>query len=281
MIFTSYNMFVRDLGREGLEYAVEHAASLGFSSVEFLDFCGTQAPIDKSKYPVTEFRRELSKNGLVLDCYSVYANLLCEDKAFFESEIRRQIDYAAEIGSRSFHHTIIPSEKPNEKRPPFADVYEEMLERTGKIAEYCADHGMNCLYEPQGYYFNGVQNLSKLILDLRKEHSNVGMCADFGNSTYVDCDPVDVMQALGQYTKQVHIKDYLITDAPLGRRGEGVSLGGKYLNEVLPGEGILDLARCLQLVKNAGYDGGISLEYVCDDETAVKSMKFIKDLLEE
>ena len=107
------------------------------------------------------------------------------------------------------------------------------------------------------------------------------MSMALGNSIDVDCDPVDVMEALGDLAKHVHIKDYLISDESLGRRGEIRSPAGKYLNEVLPGEGELRLGECLKILKAKGYDGRIALEYLGDDETIRESMQYIKNLWEK
>ena len=279
MTFTAYNSFVRDLNRGGIEYAAEHSRALGCSAVEFLDFCGTNAPVSKEKYPAKQIKSVLDENKLCVDCYSVYANILHEDKAYFDREIRAEIDYAAEIGSKSFHHTLIPGLRPLDG-VTFESVFEEVLERTGKIAEHCASRGINCLYEPQGVYFNGVEHLGRLIEALRVDHDNVGMCADFGNSIFVDCDPVDVMRALGRYAKQIHIKDYTISDVSLGRKGEMRNFSGKYIYDVMPGEGDIDLAACIGFLKASGYDGGISLEYAFGDDEMIKSMQYIKNLWE-
>ena len=275
MTFTAYNTFVRDLGKGGIKYAAEHSRALGYSNVEFLDFCGTNPP--RQKEDASNVKRVLDENGLGVDCYSVYANILCKDKEFFEREIRAQIDYAAAVGSKNFHHTLIPGYRPVDG-VTFASAFEEVLERTGKIAEHCAARGINCLYEPQGAYFNGTEHLSRLLQALIRDHKNVGLCADLGNSIFVDCDPVDVMRSLGTCAKQIHIKDYIISDTSLGMKGEMRSKGGKYLYDAFPGKGNIDLAECLRILKSLGYDGGISLEYVGEDADILDSMEYIKAL---
>lgn len=282
MTFTSYNLFMRDLSSKGIDYAVKHAASLGFSGVEFLDFCMTGDPIDKEKFPATEMKRALEENGIKVDCYSVYACVLSGDEQdrFFK-EIYDIIDYAAAVGAKLFHHTLMPYLKLDPDAAKYEDVFPRVLEVERKVVKYCAERGLKCIFEPQGFYFNGVEGLSRIINALREDFPDVGFCADLGNTVYVDCDPVDVTAALGSLTKHVHIKDYIISDESLGRRGEGRSPAGKYLNEVLPGEGELRLGECLQIIKSTGYDGPIALEYVCDDETAKKSMEYIKKLWEE
>lgn len=277
MTFTSYNQFMSDLLKNGIDYAVKHSKALGFSGVEFLDFCGTNAPIDKEKYPAAELKRALDENGLTMDCYSVYAYVLCDNI----DQIYEIIDYAVAVGAKLFHHTLMPFLKLEGDAPQYEDIFPKVLEIEKKIVKYCSERGLRCIFEPQGFYFNGVSGLSRIILALREDFSDVGLCADLGNPVFVDCDPGDVVDALSFCIAHVHIKDYIIADAPLEGKKPMLSRGGKNLYEVLPGEGEIDLGSCLKKIKAAGYDGRIALEYLGDDETIIKSMQYITKLWEE
>ena len=281
MTFTIYNQFMSDLYSGGIEYAASRAATLGFSGVEFLDFCGTGEPIDKEKYGAAEVKAALETYGLSVDCYSVYANVLHPDRAYFESEIRREIDYAAAVGAKIFHHTVIPQLSYEGEMPKYDDVFEKVLEIEREIANYCAERGLELIFEPQGMFFNGVEGLSRLIKTLREEFSNVGFCADLGNPVYVDSDAGEIIDALSFCLEHVHVKDYIVSDVAIENKEGALSLGGKFLYEVLPGEGGLDLVGYLKKLKNVGYDGRISLEYECDDETMKKTVSYIAKLWEE
>ena len=281
MTFTSYNQFMSDLYRGGVDFAAAHSKSLGFSGVEFLDFCGTAEPLNKEKYPAGAVLSALKANGLEVDCYSVYANLLAYESERTEREFYAIIDYAVSIGAKLFHHTLIPFLKLSDDMPKYEELFPKVMELERKIVKYCADRGLKCIFEPQGYYFNGVDGLSKLILTLREEFPDVGLCADLGNPVFVDCDPKDIIDSLSFCISHVHVKDYIISDVSLDRKGEYRSLGGKYLYEVLPADGILDIGACLKAIKTTGYDGCIALEYVGDDETIKNTMKYLNELLEK
>ncbi len=282
MTFTSYNQFMSDLYRGGIELAASHSAKLGFSGVEFLDFFHTgNPPLNKEKYPAEEVRASLEKHGLSVDCYSVYAYVLGDDSEGFERQMYEIIDYAASVGAKLFHHTLMPFLKLEGDAPQYEDIFPKVLEFEKKIVKYCSERGLRCIFEPQGFYFNGVSGLSRIILALREDFSDVGLCADLGNPVFVDCDPGDVIDALSFCIAHVHIKDYIIADAPLEGKKPMLSRGGKNLYEVLPGEGEIDLGACLKKIKAAGYDGRIALEYLGDDETIIKSMQYITKLWEE
>lgn len=280
MKFTSYNMFLRDLYRGGIDYAASRAAAEGYSGVEFLDFCGTREPLDKEKYPAEEVRHALVANNLTVDCYSVYANVLCEDSEYFDAEMRRQIDYAAAIGAKILHHTLIPSLTISENAPKYDDVFDFVVEKERRIADYCREKGMECIYEAQGFYFNGIDGVKRLITALCENAPNVGYCADLGNPLFADCDPVDITRELAQYIRHVHIKDYNIYNEPTGRKGELRSRGGKYLCEALPREGMIDLAECLRIIKASGYEGRAAFEFFADDEKLREIMQYLTEIWE-
>ena len=280
MTFTSYVGFMRDLEQVGIEYAADKAVALGFSGVEFLDMCCTGAPIDKEKHPAAAVRAALEERGLTVDCYSVYAAVLAYDNERFEREICEIIDYAAAVGAKLFHHTVMPYLKLELDAPKYEEIFPKVLEIERKIVKYCRERGLRCIFEPQGFYFNGVEGLSRLVNTLRGEGFDIGFCADLGNPVYVDSDPGEVIDAMSFCLAHVHVKDYIVSDETTGNRSEARSLGGKYLLELLPGEGQLDLGGYLGKLRATGYDGRIALEYAADDETMKISMEYVKKLWE-
>ena len=278
MKFTSYNVFMRDLYRGGIEYAALHSASLGFSGVEFLDFCEHGHKLDKEKLKGAEARRIVEANGLTVDCFSAFANLMSDDREGTLASLYGMIDYAAELGSPAFHHTLVPMTRGSEEIPTYDEIFEDILKIEQAVAKYCADRSMKCLYEPQGRYFNGVQGLSRLIHALNETCDNVGLCADLGNSVFVDEDPVSVMEALWKYAVHAHIKNYRLSDESLGLPGELRSVGGKYIYEVFPPEGDIRLGEGIKILRESGYKGSFSLEFATDDDRMREIMKDLNSL---
>jgi len=279
MTFTAYNQFIYDLGKGGLEYAAKHAKDLEFTSVEFLDFCplnGKKALFEK--YDTEEINRILAEYGLSVACVSVYTDLLTEEREKCDKLLLKQIKFAADIGAKNFHHTLIPGIKDYSGRPKYDEIFDEIVERESVFAYQCAEYGINCIYEPQGLYFNGITGLSRLIEEMKKRSHNIGFCADVGNSVFVECDEVELFEHLAKFTKHVHIKDYIISDSSLVMKSEMRSLGGKYIYDVLPGGGNIDIASCLKCLKDVGYDGDMALEYLGSDEEIRSSMEYIRTL---
>jgi sugar phosphate isomerase/epimerase len=86
----------------------------------------------------------------------------------------------------------------------------------------------------------------------RVESPRIGTCPDFGNFT-VTQDRYAGLHLLAPYAKHVHAKSYQFNGT-----GE---------------ETTIDFARCLKIFREAGYDGGISVEYEGEGDQRLGSQK--------
>ena len=89
---------------------------------------------------------------------------------------------------------------------------------------------------------------------LMKEYSSeyLGVCLDFGNNLSLLDDPYDVAERLAPYTISTHMKDSRVSLAP-----KGLLLG-----DVILGDGVLDIARILDLLRKGGRRPKLSLEMI-------------------
>ena len=207
MKFTSYNMFLSDLFRHGLDYACERATRLGFSGVELLDFCPLRSKATYEKYSVDEYKRALDKNKLELSCYSSAALLYVSNEEALMEEMRKQIDFASALGSKLFHHTFTICLPPEHASIPVKDMLDRVAPVAERIADYADGKGVTCIYEPQGSFFNGSEGLSLLYDEMVSRVSNVGICADVGNPLFADDSPEAVTALFADKVKHVHLKD--------------------------------------------------------------------------
>src|SRR5439155_7323000 len=94
------------------------------------------------------------------------------------------------------------------------------------------------------------------------DHENYGLTIDLGNFLCVNEDCTAATKRLAKYVIMAHAKDFLVkpkkrmpptgwfkTPTPIALRG------------AIAGHGVLDLPAQLRLLKNAGYDGYLSLEF--------------------
>ena len=278
MKFTNYIAFRNDFRQQGIEYATERSARLGFDSIEFLDLC----PSETCAFNLTsnsDVRRACEQNGLQVACYSLGADLLANDQSQLKTQLCQQIEFAAEIGSPYFHHTLIPSLAEDPRVPSYEEVFDSIVETAVWIANRCKIYGLTCLYEPQGMYFNGVEGLNHLFERVRQECSNVAICGDVGNSLFVDTSPNDIYDAFITSIRHVHVKDFQINDRPFEDGVFFLSRGGKYLRECQLGEGIVDFEYCFKKMKDHKYQGAVSFELDGSDQILTKAIEQIRAFL--
>ena len=252
---SNYSVFFRDVRQNGVEYAVAHTVDMGYDGVEIFDVCRPSRWIsDRSK--MLELKALLQKNKLPVSCFSVALDLLSEDIDEVMASAIKHVEYTAELGSPYFHHTLIPNLKFEKLKYSFDEAFMRVIDNAEKIAGRCNELGIVCLYEPQGAYFNGVENLERLLLEVRGRGYNVGICGDLGNSLFADCQPIEVFRYFFNEIKHIHVKDFTVSETPA--EGAYVSLGGKYIVDATVGQGNADIKSCLGCLK--GYDGFYSFE---------------------
>jgi sugar phosphate isomerase/epimerase len=96
---------------------------------------------------------------------------------------------------------------------------------------------------------------------LMKEYSSeyLGVCLDFGNNLSLLDDPYEVVEALAPYTISTHMKDSRVSMGPRGL----------LLGDVVLGDGVLDIARILELLRKGGRSPRLSLEMITRDALEV------------
>ena len=271
MKWISYTPFYRDRKNHGIEYAARHASKLGFDGVEYL----TRVPL--GMLPIANQERAvLDSYGLNVACYSVFLQLFGADESVLMEQVKREIEAAAILGSKLFHHTLFPPCSMSGVCNTYDEVFSSIVGLADRIANECTRQGLRCLYEPQGVYFNGVRGLSKILGELRRRGAQIGVCGDLGNSLFVDEDPSEVVEAFADDILHVHVKDYRVTDRIETDKKAYTSLSGKQIYEAIPGEGSVDLRRCFRTLRGAGYDGAVSLEFDGNDDLILESLRFLK-----
>jgi sugar phosphate isomerase/epimerase len=115
-----------------------------------------------------------------------------------------------------------------------------------EIAAYAKDKGVTPLIETNGFY--AKTKVLGLMFDEIKA-KNIGILYDIHHPyRYFREDPEYTIKNIAPYIRHVHIKDSVIQDGKVQYR--------------LLGEGDLPIARIVRLLKEAGYDGFYSLEWV-------------------
>lgn len=274
-MFSSYTTFYFTELKSGFFEACASAKRLGLSYVELLDFIPRGGKALFEKYDVEEMKEALAAHDLSLSCYSLGASLYTDDEQALLRDVKRHVRLAHALGSPYFHHTLTLGINATPDTLPYNEVLARVTPLAERIAGEVNDLGMTCLYEPQGYYFNGISGLERLLYTMRGEGYDVGICADTGNPLFVDCAPKDVFAHFKDDIRHVHIKDYVIN----GCKTENLTASGDYLDDCRLGRGIAGVDACLDILTSSGYSGNASLEVAGDEADVISDIKCAKKML--
>jgi len=278
MKIANYMPFVFDLMEHDIVYAAKRTAALGLDAVEFLDgFPGLMYKKILPEYLNPKETAEiLAEYNLTTACYSIGAQMLYEDPDKMDEILHRHVEMAAALGSPYFHHTLVMGRPAGE--PTYEEILDTVVQRAGKIAGYCEKAGITCIYEPQGFYFNGVEGLGRFFERMQQRHPGVGICGDIGNSFCVDVDPTAVFARFAKDIRHVHLRDFLVQETPLPDRQGYPTPGGKWLYDTEIGQGSVDYKTCMTHLKTAGFDGSFSLEICGDDDVIKRAAAFARNI---
>lgn len=156
------------------------------------------------------------------------------------AELKVGSDFAAMIGAPSIAtHVGFIDEDPNSRG------YGELIPVLQDLAEHCAAHGHDFLFE------TGQETpvtLLRTIEDIGT--SNLGINLDPANLIlYGKANPIDALEVFGTYVRGVHAKDgfYPTNGRELGK-------------EVALGEGKVDFPRLIPALRERGYTWPITIE---------------------
>ncbi|MBQ8208166.1 MAG: sugar phosphate isomerase/epimerase [Clostridia bacterium] len=260
----SYNQYLRD-GRMTQLSAVKKAAEMGFEGIEFTELtpCETPTKADKLDY-ARKIREETRKYGIEIVAYCVGANLYHEsDKknAAAVANVCDSVDIASELGAPIMRHDVCYGTRVNGRTVSFEYQLPTIAANARKIAEYAASKGVKTCTENHGLVSQDSDRVERLYNVVN--HENYGLLVDIGNFACADEDSVTAVSRVAQYAIHVHAKDFYITR--FGEKGkyEGgfQSRGCNTLLGSVIGEGDIPTAQCIAILKKAGYDGFVSIEY--------------------
>lgn len=273
MKFTNYSVFSSDFKHYGLDFAIEHTVKMGLDSVEHIENSrlDSQSCKLKSVADARNMRRALDENGLGVTCYSLSAELYRDNVDESIEKIFRHIEYAAIIGSPFVHHTLTSGFTKDPVMLTSIEMAQAVADRAEIVAKRCNEYGMVCLYEPQGWYINGVQGVGAVLGEMRARGCNVGVCGDTGNSIFADCMPTEIFSAFKNDIRHIHVKDRIY-----GAEAEAYneSRGGKKIAMARFGEGNIGVTEALGLIPD--YDGALSLEFEDSDDEIIRTVCELK-----
>jgi len=244
------------LNKSALEI-VPLAKELGFAAIEFTD----GAVPDRET--ALRVRDECAKAELPIICYTVGADFLKASPP--DDEIRRvcgRVDIAEALGAGKMRHDPswgIPA--PLNTHNTFAQTLPILARCCREVTEYAAAKGVVTMIENHGYFVQDSARVAALVGAVG--HPNFGVLADIGNFLCADEDSAAACGNVSTLTRHVHAKDFHVKSGASDNPGEGWfrSRAGNYLRGAIVGHGVVPVRQCLGVLRRAGYDGYVSIEF--------------------
>ena len=235
--------------RQMVDYAVAH----GIHQLETLNIMDLSTPDEAVAKELAAYAKE---KGVTFPCVSVGIDLVEQDNRSAIEALKGYARIAKILGSPYLHHTIaLNFSQPEKIAENFETYYQRGLEAVREVYDYAATIGIRTIYEDQGFLFNGRKNFARFLSEVGRD---VGVVADFGNIQFVDEQAEDFIPAFRDRIVHVHVKDYLIADAP--NDGDYRSRGGSVLRTSLVGEGSVHMDAGFRALQEMGYTGSVALE---------------------
>ncbi len=278
----SFNQYLK-AGRMTLLDTVEKAAEMGFEGIEFIDL-PKDLPRDGRLALAKELRSRVQEKGLSMVAYTVGAKLWQPTEELLRAEVERvkgEVDIAAALGAPIMRHDLVWELERTGAGRSFRSMMPRLAETVREIADYAAERGIKTCSENHGRIAQDSDRMEAFVALVA--HDNYGLLVDMGNFLCVDEDPVTAVSRVANYAFHVHAKDMLILPHDTDPTGLIATRGAGWLRATAIGHGSVPVKQCLAILKKAGYDGFVTVEYEGKEdciEGIARGLENLRDYLE-
>lgn len=239
---------------------VSKARELGFDAIEFIDIDG--APdLELQKENAKKIKQEAERVGIEINAYTIGANLYKDSANEMDEEVERlkgQLEVAKILGAKVMRHDVCWGYTKKGNGRSFDLMLPFIAENARKVTEYAEKLGIKTCTENHGQIAQDSDRVEKLFNAVN--HDNFGLLVDIGNFICVDEDPALAVSRVAPYAIHAHAKDMNVRSEEVGDC-KNMTRGGNYFSGAVIGEGDIPVKRCLKILKAAGYDDFLSIEY--------------------
>lgn len=247
------------------------AKEIGFDGIEFIDLLPEISGTDDIT-AARQIREHCAKIGLGIAAYTIGANFLQDDPDAEVERVKHCVDVAAELGAPIMRHDACWQPAVLGHGYTWRNAVETIAPYIRRVTEYAATKGVKTCTENHGRFIQDPERVETLIKTVN--NPNYGWLVDMGNFICADCDSIQSVAIAAPYAFHVHAKDFIFKSGKEINPGDGwlVTRGGNYARGTIVGHGVIPVAQCIGMLKEAGYEGYVSLEFegMEDNLTALK-----------
>lgn len=244
--------------RMNIADVIPTAKEMGYEGVEIVR--GNQS--DAEMRALAQYLKVQSEEqNMPIIAYMVGADFL---KNGLDAEVKRlkgEAEIAALMGAPRMRHDSTQGFDAEGKPVAVKDAIPVLADGYRRVTEFAAGLGVHTMIENHGYYMQDSARVKALVEAVG--HPNFGWLTDMGNFLCADEDPVSAMKVASPMSVHAHAKDFHFKKAGEFAPDQGWfgTRGGNKLRGAIIGHGAVDVAGCLKLLKGAGYDGWLSVEF--------------------
>lgn len=255
----SFSRYLQE-GRLDLFGVIRATAEIGFEGIEFTGFEPNGSGVDPIEM-AKKVKDACAEAELAVMSWTIGADFLRNDVNAEIERLKGQVDIAAALGAPMMRHDAtggFPGRKND--LTDYIEALPIVAKGYAGVTEYAADKGVRTMIENHGFFFQDSDRVEALIN--RVGNPNFGALVDIGNFLCADEEPMRAVKRMAPYAFHVHAKDFHVKCA-CADPGDGwfKSRGGTPLRGAIVGHGNVNTKGCLGILKEAGYDGFLSIEF--------------------
>lgn len=247
------------------------AKEMGFDGIEFAEIHAPEGT-DKKEY-ARMLREEADKCEMDIVAYCIGANFLDDTDAEIE-RLKGEVDIAEILGVSVMRHDASGGyDDEIRQQRGFSNALPVLVRGYKEVTEYAKTKGIRTAIENHGFFCQDSARVEAVINGVADD--NFGALIDIGNFLCADENPAVAVGNLVNYVFHVHAKDFHIKSGNSFAPVDGFfkSRGGNFLRGAIIGHGDVPVVQCLRIIKNAGYNGYITVEFE-GMENAKKGVKY-------
>ncbi len=242
---------------------VGKAREMGFDAVEFTDLRPSENPtIEEIKDYAHRIKEAADHQQIAVSSHAVGAVMYQPDPSLADAEVARLsslVDVTAIMGAKILRHDVCYRLGKTGNARSFDLMLPNMAENIRRVTEYAAGVGVKTCVENHGYIAQDSDRMERLFCAVN--HDNFGLLVDIGNFVCVDEDPIIAVSRLAPYAIHVHIKDMIVSSGSSHDPGTSSTRGCNYFRGTVVGQGSVPVKQCIRILKRAGYDGYLTIEF--------------------
>ena len=171
------------------------------------------------------------------------------------------VDVAAALGAKLMRHDCCWGLPKDQGVYTWRNAIEDTAPYIRRVTEYAEKKGVRTCTENHGFIMQDSNRVEQLICTVN--HPNYGWLVDMGNFLCADEDSIHALGTAVPYAFHVHVKDFLLKPGDVLNPGMGWfrTRGGNFIRGTIAGNGVIPVAQCIYMLKQAGYAGFLSLEF--------------------